>query len=362
MQIIALSAVVVIVAAIGVAIGRTSINDQSPNNGSPFGTPSGSSGGGSSPAVAPNTALIMSKVDPGVVDVTTRLGFANGAAAGTGMVLASSGEILTNNHVIAGATSIDVTDIGNGRTYKATVVGTDKADDVAVLQLSGASGLRTVTIGDSTTLGVGQTVTAVGNAGGRGGTPSVAAGTVTALNQPITAVDESDNTSEQLTGLVQTDAALQPGDSGGPLVNTQGDVVGIDTAASTGFQFQSGSSEGFAIPIDTALPIARQIAAGVASAKVHIGPAAFLGVEVQGDQTAPGAVVAAVEPGTPAAQAGIAEGDVIVGLGADAVNSPAALTNAMQHHHPGDKVTVTWDDQAGQQNRATVVLATGPAA
>ena len=158
-------------------------------------------------------------------------------AKGTGIVLTSNGEILTNNHVINGATSVSVTDIGNGKTYKATVVGYDESHDIAVLQLSGASGLTTATTGDSSTVNVGDSVVALGNAGGAGGTPSVAAGAVTALNQSITASDESSGSSEQLTGLIETNADIQAGDSGGPLVNSHGQVIGIDTAASTNYQF-----------------------------------------------------------------------------------------------------------------------------
>jgi S1-C subfamily serine protease len=352
-----MTAVILVVAVVGIAVGRSSLHDQPPAT-----SPTGSTGGGGrTSSVAPDIATIAARVDPGVVDITTRLGFANGAAAGTGMVLGPSGVVLTNNHVIAGATNVTVTDVGNGRTYTARVAGTDRADDIAVLTLAGASDLKTVTIGDSATLAVGQAVTAIGNAQGAGGTPSVAPGSVTALDQPITAVDESNGSAEQLTGLVQTDAALQPGDSGGPLVNAQGVVVGINTAASSGFQLQSGSSEGFAIPINVAMSIARQIEGGISSAKVHIGPAAFIGVEVQNPTSISGATVAAVEPGSPAEQAGIVNGDVIVSLGGQSVDSPTALTNVMQHHHPGDRVSLGWVDQAGQQMSVIVKLATGPA-
>jgi S1-C subfamily serine protease len=309
-----------------------------------------------------DTGTIAAKVDPGVVDITTRLGFAGGEAAGTGMVLNSSGYVLTNNHVIAGATSISVTDVGNGQTYNATVVGTDKAQDIAVLKLVGASGLKTVTIGNSSNLAVGAPVTAVGNAGGVGGTPSVAGGHVTDLNQSITASDQSDGSSEQLTGLIQTDAALQPGDSGGPLVNAQGAVVGIDTAASSGFQFQSGSSQGFAIPINQAVSIAKQIMAGQSSDTIHIGPAALIGVVVQTSSQGSGAQVVTVESGSPADQAGLVNGDVINSLAGQTVDSANTLSSLMQKHHPGQKVQLGWLDTSGQQHTATIQLTTGPAA
>jgi S1-C subfamily serine protease len=208
LRVIGVAAAVVLVAALGVGVGRISTGNPV-GSGSPIvGAPASSSPGNGGVS---DTGTIAAKVDPGVVDITTRLGFAGGEAAGTGMVLNSSGYVLTNNHVIAGATSISVTDVGNGQTYNATVVGTDKAQDIAVLKLVGASGLRTVTIGNSSNLAVGAPVTAVGNAGGVGGTPSVAGGHVTDLNQSITASDQSDGSSEQLTGLIKTDVARRPG-------------------------------------------------------------------------------------------------------------------------------------------------------
>ncbi len=169
---------------------------------------------------------------PGLVDVNSTLGYEGASGAGTGIVLTSTGEILTNNHVIDGATSISVTDVGNGKTYKATVVGYDKSHDIAVLQLQGASGLKTAKIGDSSKATVGESVVAIGNAGGTGGTPSAAGGSIIALNQQITASDELGGASEQLTGLIEVNADVQPGDSGGSLVNSAGQVIGIDTAAS----------------------------------------------------------------------------------------------------------------------------------
>ena len=233
---------------------------------------------------------IASKVDPGLVDINTTLGYQGDEAAGTGIVLSSNGVILTNNHVIDGATSISVTDVGNKQTYTASVVGYDRTKDIAVLQLHNASGLQTATLGNSSNASVGEDVVGIGNAGGTGGTPSAAGGTVTALNQSITASDEGDGTSEQLSGLIETNADIQPGDSGGSLVDTSGDVLGIDTAASAGFSFQSNDqssgNQGYAIPIDTALSIARAIEAGSSSSTVHIGETAFLGVEInaQGSQ------------------------------------------------------------------------------
>ena len=265
---------------------------------------SGTSHATTSATTVLSTSQIAARVSPGLVDVVSTLGDQNAEAAGTGMVLTSTGQVLTNNHVINGATSISVTDIGNGKTYTATVVGYDKTKDIAVLQLQNASGLQTVNLGDSSTVTVGQNVVAIGNAEGKGGTPSVVTGSVTALNQSITAGDEGSSDSEQLSGLIQTNAPIQPGDSGGPLVNSAGQVVGIDTAASSASQTpsaqaatpgqsqqgqsqqgqsqqgQSTATQAFSIPIDEAETIAAQIEAGTSSSTVHIGATGFLGIEV----------------------------------------------------------------------------------
>jgi S1-C subfamily serine protease len=232
------------------------------------------------------TSQIAAKVDPGLVDVVTTVGYQGGKAAGTGMVLTSTGEVLTNNHVIDGATSIKATDVGNGRTYTAKVVGYDKTHDVAVLQLQNASGLQTVTLSSAAPQS-GQKVVALGNALGKGGTPSVVSGRINGLGQSITASDQGAGDSEQLTGMIGHNAPIQPGDSGGALVNTEGEVIGMNTAASdsssSGSPSQSSqtqaATQAFAIPITRASSIAGQIEAGTASSTVHIGATAFLGVE-----------------------------------------------------------------------------------
>ena len=326
-----------------------------------------------------STSQIASRVDPALVDIVSTDGLQQATSAGTGIVLTSNGEVLTNNHVIHGATAIKVTDIGNGQTYTATVVGYDASHDVAVLQLQNASGLTTASLGDSSSVRTGDSVVALGNAGGKGGTPSVAAGSVTGLNQSITASDESSGTSEQLTGLIQTNADIQPGDSGGSLVNAYGQVIGMDTAASSGYQFQSQSGQGqttaaYAIPIDEAVSIARQIEAGTTSANVHIGATAFLGVGFssqsslgggfggQGGTGSSGATIAQAVSGSPAAKAGLAAGDVITSIGGQSVSSASDVAHALVKYHPGDSIPISWLDQSGQSHTTTVTLATGPAA
>jgi len=318
--------------------------------------------GGPSSVLTPQSAAIAAKVDPGIVDINTADAFASGAGAGTGMILTSSGEILTNNHVIEGATNISVTSVTSGKPYRATVVGTDPTEDIAVLSLSGASGLSPILLGSSSSVAVGDSVVAIGNAGGAGGAPSVVTGTVQAVNQTITASDVGGANPETLSGLIQTDAPIQPGDSGGPLVNTSGKVIGIDTAASVGRRFSAGASAGFAIPIERALNIAKQIESGQASATVHLGLPGFLGVSISPTRSsAAGAVVAAVVPGLPAAAAGVHAGDTITGLDAKVVGSAQALSTLTRQHKPGDRVALAWTDQSGGSHTATVTLGTGPA-
>jgi S1-C subfamily serine protease len=360
----------------------------SPNGGSGSGAGSGFpySGGSGNTAPPANTtgpsdaAAIASRVDPGLVDVNTVVDYGQAQAAGTGMVLTADGEVLTNNHVIDGATSISVTDVGTGQTYSATVVGYSVTSDVAVLQLAGASGLQTVTTASGAPA-VGEQVVGIGNAGGRGGTPSYAGGGVTATDQSITASDDLTGTDEQLTGLIETNADIQAGDSGGPLVNDSGQVIGMDTAGSQSFQFASAPQDtGFAIPIGTATSIASQIVAGRSSSSVHVGPTAFLGIQV-GQPNCPGGYapgygfggygsgppsgvpIAGVVPNSAAAAAGLVECEVITSVGGHAVTSQPALQDVLVGDlSPGQVVTVQYTDTAGQQESVTVTLGTGPPA
>lgn len=307
-----------------------------------------------------NAAAIAAGVDPALVDINTIDTYQAAEGAGTGMVLNSRGEVLTNNHVIEGATSISVTDVGNGKTYNATVVGYDWIQDVAVLQLTGASGLKAVKLANSSAVRVGDGVVAIGNAGGTGGTPSYTSGQVTALNQSITAEDELSHTAETLTGLIETNVDIVAGDSGGPLVNTSGQVIGMNTATSEGFQFQ-GTSQAYAIPINQARTIAGQIEGAEASSTVHIGPTAFLGVGLQNPLSgAAGAEITSVIPSQPAALAGLVPGDTIIAFAGQTVTSPGALTDLLLAQTPGASVQVQYLDPSGVQRSVTVQLVSGP--
>ncbi len=367
--IIAMVLILGVATAIAIGVGRA-MRDRTATATDAGGTPTSApySRGPTGQAGPLDANAIAAKVDPGVVDVNTVLGFQNARAAGTGIILTATGLVLTNNHVIADATQISVTSVGNGRTYQASVVGYDRAEDVAVIQLKNASGLHPVTIGDSSKVRVGDPIVAIGNAGGTGGTPAAVTGTVSALDQAITATDENGGSAEQLTGLIEVAADIQSGDSGGPLVNGAGQVIGIDTAAAVDFQMQASGGQGYAIPINQAMSIGNQIRNGQASSKVHIGETAFLGVQTQapsgrsgGGGGSSGAPVAGVVSGSPADDLGLQQGDTVVSLDGQQVDSPTTLTNLMDKYHPGDKVTVGWTDGTGQRHNAGVKLATGPA-
>ena len=339
-----LVAVLVAVLAVGAGLGAGHLLSGA---GLPF-LPGGS--GSASSGTTLDMATVSAKVNPAVVNIGIQLrGLVGQAGAGTGIVLTQDGKVLTNNHVLGGASTIKVIDIGDGRTYPATVAGFDRRHDIAVLQLIGASGLATAAIGDSSTVRAGDAVLGIGNAGGRGGSPAAAPAMVTALNQAVTVTDEDAGLSEQLNGMIQIAADIRPGDSGGPLVNAAGQVIGVDTAASAGKQ-------GFAIPINQAMELARQIIAGSASIAVHIGKPAFIGVSVA-DAQGQGARVRKLARGGPAARAGLAVGDVITAISDVAVTSVATLTAVMDTHYPGDRLTFTVVDASGAQQ--SIVMTAG---
>ena len=324
-----------------------------------------------------NVAAVTAKVEPGVVDITAVDGYQNATAAGTGIVVTSNGEVLTNNHVIDGATSLTAQVDGAGTKYTAKVVGYDPSSDVALLQLEDASGLQTVRVGNSSNISVGLPVVAIGNALDLPGKPTVTSGTITALNRSITASDQGGGGSENLTGLLQTDAPLSPGNSGGPLANSAGEVIGMNTAAASSNTGQTPSTVGFAIPINTALSIATEIQQGQGSATVHIGLPAFLGVDVQDasnaggggfggfNQSTPpvssGALIINVVPHTAAQSAGLVAGDVITSANGATISSAATLESALAGAHPGQSISLTWVDSSGNSHTGNVTLSTGPA-
>jgi S1-C subfamily serine protease len=352
-----------VVHAPSASAGAGSVNGQypfggftDPNYTGPAQGQNGLGGSGESGSGTGTTATATAAQSVGVVDIDTNLKYQGAQAAGTGMILDSSGDILTNNHVIDGATTIKVTVVSTGTTYTAKVVGTDPTQDIAVVRLVNASGLTPANFGDSSTVQVGNSVTGVGNAGGSGGTPSAAAGKVLALGQSITAGDEGGANAEKLPNVIETNAAIQPGDSGGPLYNAKNQVVGIDTAANT-----SGTTRGFAIPINVARSLASQILSGNETTSIHIGYPGFLGVGVAKSTTRSGAKITGVLSGGPAASSGIVAGDVITRVGSAKIASPTALSKVMVGLDPGTKTTVTYVNTKGQTHTTSITLATGPA-
>jgi S1-C subfamily serine protease len=313
-------------------------------------------------ALARTTA---SRIGTGVVVIKTTLAYQGASAAGTGMVLTSSGEVLTNNHVIRGATRITVVVPGTSHAYTASVVGYDVADDVAVLRLAGASNLETVTTAESSRVAVGDRITAVGNAGGTGAL-TTSTGSVTALQRSIMVGDDTRGAT-RLTGLVGVNANVVPGDSGGPLLNSANAVIGMNTAGSTGYVSRSATAtQAYAIPIGKALSIVRRIDAGRASARIHIGATPFLGIQVasafrNGDFATPGAVIGGIVRGSPAAAAGLSAGDVITAIDGRATSSPSSITAAILAKKPGAKVTIRLTDRSGVARSTVVTLTSGPA-
>jgi S1-C subfamily serine protease len=290
----------------------------------------------------------------GVVLITTNLALENGSAAGTGIVVTKNGEVLTNNHVIRGATTINVIVPSPRRTYTAKVVGYDVVDDVALLKVQ-ASGLATVTRGDSSKLKIGQTAIAVGNANGRGKLV-VTRGRITGLGRTIQVRDDFGDVA-QLSKLIETSAQLVPGDSGGPLLDASHRVIGVDAAGTSTFAFQ-GASPGYAIPINRALTIAKQIESGRSSATVHIGDTAFIGLQLS--EVDSGLAVQGVVPGSPAEGAGLARGVVITAADGQPLSALDDLRTLLFPKHPGDTITISFTDVIGNPTSATIVLGSGP--
>jgi S1-C subfamily serine protease len=309
-----------------------------------------------------NTDAIAAKVDPAIVDINTTVG--SGQAAGTGQIITSNGEILTNNHVVDRSTSIQVTITGRSQTYPAHVIGVDPSADIALIQIDGVSGLPTVSFASSSSVKVGDSIVALGNALGQGGTPDVSQGSILALDQTITA-SEGGSKSEQLTGMLQSDATIYPGDSGGPLVNSSGQVVGMITAGDVqGFR-SSASTVNYAIPSDTLLSVINQIRSGQASSQIIYGQTGYIGVTVQNIDSgisaqlnlnvSSGALVQGVQSTSPAASAGITRYSVITSVAGTAITNIDDLGSALLAHKPGEQVSITWINNSGTHT-ATVTL------
>ena len=300
---------------------------------------------------------ILAKVQPGVVSIRTStfqggdlFGAVPVRGAGTGMIISADGQVLTNAHVVNGATSIKVTLFNETEARDADLVGSDPGSDVAVVKIRNASGLPTVELGDSSAIRVGDDVVAIGNALALPGGPSVTEGIVSAKDRSI---EEED---VQLSGLIQTDAAINPGNSGGPLVNADGQVIGMNTAIRGDAQ-----NIGFAIAINTVKPMIDTLSKGGGS----VTSTAFLGVSTQTltpeikeqfeFSVDKGAIVISTAPGSPAENAGLRRADVITHFGDKPVASADELVAEVRARKPGDKVELVFR-RGDQERRATVTL------
>src|ERR1700677_946463 len=317
-----------------------------------------------------NQARVEREVEPGIVDIKADLQYDDAVANDTGMVLSADGLVLTSNNDIDGSTSGKATIFGSGRAFTARVLGYDPPQDVALLQLEGATGLPAVTLGNSSQVTTGMPVLALGNAegalgnaegalgnaGGEGGvTP--ATGIISALDTSISSGSLGTGTAEYLQDVERTSAQVGPGDDGGPLVDSGGQVIGMITTANTS---AGASTTGFAIPINTAMTIAREISSGQSSSTVYLGVPGFLGVQVSTTASAqPGARVVGVLDSTPASRAGLAAGDVITGINGHPVTTPDSLNVLLQRYHPGDAVSVTWTSLHGAAHTAHITLGSG---
>jgi S1-C subfamily serine protease len=363
----------------------------------------------SSPSTTAGEQAIVNKVAPGLVIINTTLQYNGEQAAATGMVITSSGLVLTNNHVIEDSTAITA-QTATGHKYQAKVVGYDVTGDIALIQLEGASGLRTVPLGNSSSVTTGASVVAMGNAEGQSAIVPVT-GQVTAVNQTITAGDQGGSvTEETLHNMIETNADIVSGDSGGPLADTAGDVIGMDTAGNDGGFAVQQSATGYSIPINNALAVVQQIRSGQASSTVTIGYPPFMGVYIgQGANSNPQAQaeqqngglggnsfggqggngsgsgsqgcytsdrnlatptsIANVSSGTlilgticggPAAAAGMTAGSVITAVNGQAVGSPESLTGAVSKFRPGSVISITWVSPSGQRTTSSLKLTQGP--
>jgi S1-C subfamily serine protease len=360
----------------GTAWALTTTSASTPSTTLPSGGSTGTGGAPNSSGGAPSTggtlsAATIAKLDSAIVDITADTASPGGQVAGTGMIITSNGEVLTNNHVIDDTVNIRAQIDGTGPGYQVKVIGYDLSDDVALVQLVGASNLPTIPIGNSSTVSVGDQITVLGNALGKGGTPAVSGGTVAQTSTTITASDTTGN-NETLTGMIQVSAPIQPGDSGGPEVNAAGQVIGMTTAGETSGNpnLQAGSKTGYAIPINKAMQIVSEIRTG-SGPNIHIGLAALLGVAVADRQPVPapdgsgancsasramtGAWVSGVT-GNPAAGAGVTACVRITSIGGTTITNTSNLHTAMAAFSVGQTVTLTWVDASGASHSASVTL------
>ncbi|MFE9578939.1 S1C family serine protease [Nocardia sp. NPDC006044] len=302
---------------------------------------------------------VAAVVDPALVDITASTRPFGLGAAGSGIVLTSDGQVLTSHHVVKGADTVTVTDVGNGREYDAVVLGYDSDADIALLALTGATDLPTARIGSSADARVRDEVLAIGNAGGVGGTPTAIQGVLTDLDSTIVALNSADLSRKPLTGMLEVAAAVTSGQSGGALADREGAVIGVIAAASGDpARAVSRPPNGYAVPIDTAMRVVQQIRSGTPTDTVHVGPTATLGV-LTTDAKPSGARIDLALYGLPAYAAGLTHGEVIVAVDGREIISARTLHAAINVHKPGDSIQLDILDTAGARRTVALVLALG---
>lgn len=361
-------AIIVLIGALAAKMLIPQANQKSTTNNATSSLNPAYDGNQSKTALEQTVSSVTEKVSPSVVSIVTNIrtqsyfGVSDGQAAGTGIIVSKDGYILTNKHVISGANQIQAI-TSDGTTYdRVSVVGTDPLNDVAYLKIQGVDNLTPAELGDSSTIRVGQSVVAIGNALGQYQN-TVTSGIISGMGRPVSAVsDSSSNAVETLTDLLQTDAAINPGNSGGPLLNMAGQVIGLNTAIAQGAQ-----GIGFSIPINATKGTLKGVLAGKGVHRAYIGLRyTSITPDIAKELTLPvklGAYVhadnggQAVVAGAPAAQAGIQEGDIITKINTLVIGKNGDVSSLIGAFSPGDSVQLTFL-RAGKEQTASVTLGT----
>ena len=355
-------AVLVAVGLIAAAIGTAVTGDEEANDSpvttqttlqssSPIVTAAPSSNGEAKTAVGEAVKVIGPSVVTITSDVSNGMG-GNGQSAGTGIIITPEGEIVTNNHVVEGATAIMVRLAGQVDPVPATLLAADPSNDLALIKINGQD-LPAATFADPNTIAVGDPVVAMGYALALDGEPTVTSGIISALNRTL-AIDAE----VSLDGLIQTDTAISSGNSGGPLVNLDGQVVGINTAVARDDMSSAANNVGFAISVTEILDVLDWLRSNTDGSTRVSG---FLGVTIASrNDGGQGAVIQTVAPGSPASNAGLKVGDIVLEVDGQPISGQVGLVAAIRDASPGDEVTIKFE-RGGSMETALATLADRPA-
>jgi putative serine protease PepD len=355
-------AVLVAVGLIAAAVGTAVTGDEEANDSpvttqttlqssSPIVTAAPSSNGEAKTAVGEAVKVIGPSVVTITSDVSNGMG-GNGQSAGTGIIITPEGEIVTNNHVVEGATAIMVRLAGQVDPVPATLLAADPSNDLALIKINGQD-LPAATFADSNTIAVGDPVVAMGYALALDGEPTVTSGIISALNRTL-AIDAE----VSLDGLIQTDTAISSGNSGGPLVNLDGQVVGINTAVARDDMSSAANNVGFAISVTEILDVLDWLRSNT-DGSVRVS--GFLGVTIASrNDGGQGAVIQTIAPGSPASTAGLKVGDIVLEVDGQPISGQVGLVAAIRDASPGDEVTIKFE-RGGSMETALATLTDRPA-